>query len=306
VFHCTIHPDVVSSHESQQKDAQDEPQVPTASGTSASNDTHTSVPASTSTGDLPQAQPVDDASSAIPPMPAPPQLYTIPMQTSDTTQQPTSHSRATQTPSSLTRQMQFLPIQYQAVLVKYPLLAIKLTSGSPFLIQVPNPQPILRLPSDTAIPVRTHTGERAYIINPDGVTALARQGCRIHAFQLLHPIQPHGPGAQAVVGQLQIIDQQPQQRQIERRFVGLTDLIALFRRRGVMQHIWLLCKLAFMVGLFSSNNASWRRIFGLCLAAAGIYCIFIHCELTSMANRRIREMVTTISKTGYTCYSSAH
>ena len=33
-----------------------------------------------------------------------------------------------------------------------------------------------------------------------------------------------------------------------------------------------MCKLAFMVGIFSSNNASWRRIIGLVIAAAGIFC----------------------------------
>jgi hypothetical protein len=33
-----------------------------------------------------------------------------------------------------------------------------------------------------------------------------------------------------------------------------------------------MCKLAFMVGIFSSNNASWRRIIGLIIAAAGIFC----------------------------------
>jgi len=56
----------------------------------------------------------------------------------------------------------------------------------------------------------------------------------------------------------------------ERRF-GLTDFVSLFRRR-LGQQLWLMCKLAFMVGVFSSNNASWRRIFVLCLAAAGIFC----------------------------------
>ena len=58
----------------------------------------------------------------------------------------------------------------------------------------------------------------------------------------------------------------------ERRF-GLTDFVSLFRRR-LGQQLWLMCKLAFMVGVFSSNNASWRRIFVLCLAAAGIFCMF--------------------------------
>lgn len=45
-----------------------------------------------------------------------------------------------------------------------------------------------------------------------------------------------------------------------------------------MQHVWLVCKLAFMVGVFSSNNASWRRIIGLCTAAAGIYRMFLLCR----------------------------
>lgn len=57
----------------------------------------------------------------------------------------------------------------------------------------------------------------------------------------------------------------------ERRF-GLTDFVSLFRRR-LGQQLWLMCKLAFMVGVFSSNNASWRRILVLCLAAAGIFCM---------------------------------
>jgi len=284
VFHCTVHPDVIANHQQNQKRArntvQDPPQMPQDIPNGGDNNTSATSAPQTRTPmhnqDLPPAVMTDDIS--FPPPSAPPQQLSIPpprgnipgISRPSSSDQPTRISIGTQTAAR--PQVQVLPIQYQAVLIKYPPpnLILIYYSGLPFLVQLANSQPTLRLPSNTAIPVRTHTGQTAYIINPDGVATLARQGCRIHSFQFLHP--PPLPGAQ-VVGQIQVIGQQIVGQQPERRLVGLTDLIALFRRRGIMQHVWLVCKLAFMVGLFSSHNASWRRIFGLCLVAVGIYCI---------------------------------
>jgi hypothetical protein len=139
------------------------------------------------------------------------------------------------------------------------------------------------LTSDTVIPVITHEGQQALIVSPAGVASLAQQGYRVEvrvfAQQQLQQLQPA----------LQNI--QPQiPPPFERRF-GLTDFVSLFRRR-LGQQLWLLCKLAFMVGIFSSNNASWRRIIGLCIVAAGIFCAPpTDLELTcSLANRSIRKV----------------
>jgi hypothetical protein len=103
------------------------------------------------------------------------------------------------------------------------------------------------------IPVTTHEGQQALIVSPAGVQSLAQQGYRVEVRVFS-----------------QQTNAQPQIPPPERRF-GLTDFIGLFRRR-LGQQLWLMCKLAFMVGIFSSNNASWRRIIGLCIAAAGIFC----------------------------------
>lgn len=118
------------------------------------------------------------------------------------------------------------------------------------------------------IPVITHEGQPALIVSPAGVASLAQQGYRVEvrvfAQQLVQ--QQNQNGAQQ--------QQQPQIPPPERRF-GLTDFVSLFRRR-LGEQLWLLCRLAFMVGIFSSNNASWRRIVGLCIAAAGIFCTHHH------------------------------
>jgi hypothetical protein len=114
------------------------------------------------------------------------------------------------------------------------------------------------------IPVITHDGQQALIVSPAGVVSLAQQGYRVEvrtfAQQVQHIQQQNAPQ--------QLQQQQPQIPPPERRF-GLTDFVSLFPRR-VWQQLWLMCKLAFMVGIFSSN-ASWRRIIGLCIAAAGIF-----------------------------------
>ena len=127
----------------------------------------------------------------------------------------------------------------------------------------------IKLSSDHVISVLTHDGQQALIVSPAGVQSLAQQGYRVevrvfaqHQQQnlQLQPQQVHHHVAQPQ------IPPPP----LERRF-GLADLISLFRR-SLGQQLWLMCKLAFMVGIFSSNNASWRRILGLCIAAAGIFC----------------------------------
>ena len=115
------------------------------------------------------------------------------------------------------------------------------------------------------IPVTTHEGQPALIVSPAGVVSLAQQGYRVEVRVFA---QQMTAGGQIVQQQQQ--QQQPQIPPPERRF-GLTDFVSLFRRR-LGQQLWLMCKLAFMVGIFSSNNASWRRILGLCIAAAGIFC----------------------------------
>jgi len=134
------------------------------------------------------------------------------------------------------------------------------------------------LTSDHVIPVVTHDGQQALIVSPAGVQSLEQQGYRVEVRVFAQHLQqqnlqqlqaPAGGGhhhQRHVVAQPQIPPPPPQ----ERRF-GLTDLVSLFRRR-LGQQLWLMCKLAFMVGIFSSNNASWRRILGLCIAAAGIFC----------------------------------
>jgi len=109
--------------------------------------------------------------------------------------------------------------------------------------------------------VLTHEGQAIYIVSPAGVASLAQQGYRVEVRQLANP----GPGR---VGNLLA---QPQVPPPERFRFGLTDLVSLFRRR-LGQQLWLMFKLAFMVGMFSSNNASWRRIIGLCVAAVFIFC----------------------------------
>ena len=144
-------------------------------------------------------------------------------------------------------------------------------SGLPLLAQLGRPSQI-RLTSDHVIPVVTHDGQQALIVSPAGVQSLAQQGYRVEVRVFAHhqqqQLQGQGGGHHHqlhVVAQPQIPPPPP-----ERRF-GLTDLVTLFRRR-LGQQLWLMCKLAFMVGIFSSNNASWRRILGLCIAAAGIFC----------------------------------
>jgi hypothetical protein len=108
--------------------------------------------------------------------------------------------------------------------------------------------------------VTTHAGQPALIVSPAGVTSLAQQGYRVEV-RVFNQNQQQRNAAQ------------PQIPPPERRF-GLTDFLSLFRRR-LGQQLWLMCKLAFMVGIFSSNNASWRRIIGLVIAAAGIFCKFL-------------------------------
>jgi hypothetical protein len=106
--------------------------------------------------------------------------------------------------------------------------------------------------------VTTHEGQQALIVSPAGVASLAQQGYRVEVRIFAQNQQQRNAA------------QQPQIPPPERRF-GLADFISLFRRR-LGQQLWLMCKLAFMVGIFSSNNASWRRIIGLVIAAAGIFC----------------------------------
>jgi hypothetical protein len=112
------------------------------------------------------------------------------------------------------------------------------------------------------IPVITHEGQPALIVSPGGVASLAQQGYRVEvrvfAQQQLQQLQPAQHNLQPQIPP-----------PLERR-LGLADLVTLFRRR-LGQQLWLMCKLAFMVGIFSSNNATWRRIIGLCIAATGIF-----------------------------------
>jgi hypothetical protein len=127
-----------------------------------------------------------------------------------------------------------------------------------------NRTPNIRLSSDTVIPVTTHEGLPALLVSPHGVSSLAQQGWQVEVrtFVRENPLpaaQGAGPGAA------------PGQAAAQERRFGLTDFVSLFRRR-LGQQLWLMCKLAFMVGVFSSNNASWRRIMVLCFAAAGIFC----------------------------------
>ena len=124
--------------------------------------------------------------------------------------------------------------------------------------------PQIRLSSDHVLPVLTHEGQAAYIVSPAGVASLAQQGYRVEVRLLPNP--GAGPGR---VGNVLA---QPQVPPPERFRFGLTDLVSLFRQR-LWQQLWLMFKLAFMVGMFSSNNASWRRIIGLCVAAVFVFCI---------------------------------
>ena len=112
----------------------------------------------------------------------------------------------------------------------------------------------------------THEGQPALIVSPAGVASLEQQGYRVEvrvfAQQQFQQLQPAHQNMQPQIPP-----------PLERRF-GLTDFVSFFRR-GLGRHLWLMCKLAFMVGIFSSNNASWRRIIGLCIAAAGIFCTLL-------------------------------
>jgi hypothetical protein len=228
---------------------------------------------------------VDENQTASTPRPGPsyppPPSYSIPplpTQASLPNGQPhvQAQQQPTVLPSSQPRNIPryMLPIQYQAVVVKYlpspytlPTLHIytnsPLYSGLPYLLQLQRPTPP-RLYYNQVIPVTTHDGQRALIVDPQGVQSLANQGYRIETRR----IDVNDPFARAVPNALVIVG--PQR---ERRFgFGLTDFWGLFRQR-LGQQIWLMCKLAFMVGIFSSQNASWRRIIMLCLVAAGIFCI---------------------------------
>lgn len=121
------------------------------------------------------------------------------------------------------------------------------------------------------------------------------------AQQILQQTQQTLQQAQHALQQAQQTLQQAQQQQRQNvqpqappreRGFGLTDLVSLFRRR-LSQQLWLMCKLAFMVGIFSSNNASWRRIMGLCIAAACIFCkppANFRILICSLADRRIRTL----------------
>ena len=156
----------------------------------------------------------------------------------------------------------------------------------PFLAQLGRPTQI-RLTSDMVIPVLTHEGQRALIVSPAGVASLAQQGYRVEVRVFTQQGQGQQPPQNA---------QQPQIPPPERRF-GLTDFVSLFRRRLGPQ-LLLVCKLAFMVGVFSSNNASWRKLVALIIAAAGIFCILPKglCVLTcvSLADWRIGKMVKDV------------
>lgn len=283
MFHCVVHPDAVAKLSSAQKQN-------TSTTTNSQTDTSTTdrlphfIPvqstsaSATSTG----VQPPSTEQHSTPPTNAPPQQghpqqpYSIsiqgqlPQATQAAIQQTITQLNAQ--PPTLPS-IQVLPIQYQALLI----------NGLPFLAQINRP-PHIRLSSDTVIPVTTHEGQQALILSPQGVSSLAQQGYQVEIRVFNRQTgQPAGGVPAGIVGQNQ--GQQQGQR------FGLTDFVSLFRRR-LGQQLWLMCKLAFMVGVFSSNNASWRRIAVLCLAAAGIFCTIRRLGSIngSLANRRVRTL----------------
>jgi len=245
-----------------------------------------------------------EAATALPQVPIPPQSTQPPLPTRsnpalDAAAQAVHQTVAQFSANQPIRQVQLLPIQYQAVLIKYLPTNIHPTnnSGLPFLAQL-NRQSQIRLTTDQVIPVTTHEGQPALIVSPAGVVSLAQQGYRVEV-----RVFAQQPPAN-----------QPQVPPPERRF-GLTEFISLFRAR-LGQQLWLMCKLAFMVGIFSSNNASWRRIMCLCIVAAGIFCTFpcnlpSYCSLLwelicSLANGRIGKMVKKVQTTGEHTSSTRH
>jgi hypothetical protein len=271
VFHCIIHPDVVLAQESaasarQREQNQDEtpPSIPIPSTSEQIPDPTPPTPANTApTPTTAQPPPITPwpAQDASPWTPrAPTQSIRISAQTPAAAQHALQQTITQLTANPPIRpSVQIIPVQYQAVLIKYiPSCFTLLTmSGLPFLSQLQRPQ--IRLTSDTVIPVTTHEGQQALIVSPAGVASLAQQGYRVEVRVFAQNQQPRNAA-------------QPQIPPPERRF-GLADFVSLFRRR-LGQQLWLMCKLAFMVGIFSSNNASWRRIIGLVIAAAGIFCTY--------------------------------
>jgi len=281
VFHCVVHPDAVARLSATQKQSTSNTtntQMNSATDRSATDGLPRLIPvqltsaSATSTGvqlnvpppihQQPQHQQQQYTTPTNPPLPPvqAQQPYSIPIQG-----QSAQNTQASiqQTISQLTAQppprptIQVLPIQYQAVLV----------NGLPCLVQITRPPAQIRLSSDTVIPVTTHEGQQALILSPQGVSSLAQQGYQVEIRVFTRQGGQAGGGPGVVAG---IVGQQNQAQGQGQRF-GLTDFVSLFRRR-LGQQLWLMCKLAFMVGVFSSNNASWRRIVVLCLAAAGIFC----------------------------------
>jgi hypothetical protein len=271
VFHCIIHPDVVLAQESaasvRQREEQNQDETPPSIPIPATLEqppapTPTTPANNEPTPNTAQPPPISPwpAQDAGPWTPrAPAQSMRISAQTPAAAQHALQQTITQLTANPPIRpSVQIIPVQYQAVLIKYlPPGFISLTvSGLPFLSQLQRPQ--IRLTSDTVIPVTTHEGQQALIVSPAGVVSLAQQGYRVEVRVFAQNQQQRNAA------------QQPQIPLPERRF-GLADFISLFRRR-LGQQLWLMCKLAFMVGIFSSNNASWRRIIGLVIAAAGIFC----------------------------------
>ena len=106
------------------------------------------------------------------------------------------------------------------------------------------------LPATAAIPVRTADGQRALILSPEGVRAMAAQGVNVN-------------------------------RNIVRAdsFLGIrASTIRNFMRTGI-PHSWLFLKLTFLVVLLGSNS-SWKRLIVLNIAAFLIFFwqsgIFMH------------------------------
>ena len=97
------------------------------------------------------------------------------------------------------------------------------------------------LPATAAIPVRTAEGQRALILSPEGVRAMAAQGVNVD-----------------------------RNTQREQRFMGITSSQVRNLLRNGIPHSWLFLKLTFLVFLLGSNS-SWNRLLVLNLAAAIIF-----------------------------------
>lgn len=165
-----------------------------------------------------------------------------------------------------------LPIMYQTVLidnfpylVQTPQLPPQMQVPIPMHVPIPTPthmapslanfgrtgpfgQPPhhhlhqVHLPASTAMPVTTASGQRALILSPEGVRAMAAQGVHV---------------------------QTSPRRTLPSLLSLIVALIARIRTGG-MGHTWLFLKLAIVVGMLSANT-TWTRFFVINFCATFIF-----------------------------------